>query len=255
MSGVPPRVLFPPHPADDPSADLSPRGQGKKQRDAARAGNGYAALNDAAKADGEFYPTPPEATEALIRAERGRIDALRHDGGALGAAGDPVWDPACGEGAILKVFRKNGLPIVGTDLYDRGFSRGGDDFLRTARRSRIVVTNPPFSLAEDFIRRCTEIEAVYAAFLLKSTYFHAAARALLFIGHAPARIYPLSWRLDFLNVGRPEIECAWFVFAPRARARGWDEPTIYGPPLPRPADSTSRAFDFSPPRAEGRSMK
>lgn len=77
----------------------------------------------------EFYPTPPEATRALLSVEA-------FDGG--------VWEPACGEGHIAKVLEAEGYDVVATDLVDHGYGRAGVDFLeQRLPRARHIVTNPP----------------------------------------------------------------------------------------------------------------
>lgn len=62
----------------------------------------------------EFYPTPPEAVRALLSVER-------FDG--------PIWEPACGEGAIAKVLAAANHKVIATDLHDYGFGQSGIDFL------------------------------------------------------------------------------------------------------------------------------
>lgn len=78
----------------------------------------------------EFYPTPPEAVRALLSVEQ-------FEGS--------VWEPACGDGAISKVLEKAGYSVISTDLIDRGFGRGGYDFLKsTTPLARNIITNPPY---------------------------------------------------------------------------------------------------------------
>ncbi|MEI7711767.1 MAG: hypothetical protein WCI94_10065 [Rhodospirillales bacterium] len=80
----------------------------------------------------DFYPTPAWVTEALLRHV-----ALR----------GPVWEPCCGDGAIARVIEASGLPVVATDLGDRGYGNGGIDFFaQTAvpEGCRAIVTNPPY---------------------------------------------------------------------------------------------------------------
>ena len=47
----------------------------------------------------EFYPTPPEATRALLSVESFQGD---------------IWEPACGDGAISKVLEAAGYQVVST---------------------------------------------------------------------------------------------------------------------------------------------
>lgn len=87
----------------------------------------------------EFYPTPPEATRALLSVEE-------FDG--------DIWEPACGDGRIAKVLRAHGHAVVSTDLHAYGHGEAGVDFLReTAPRAKHIVTNPPYGrgLADRFV--------------------------------------------------------------------------------------------------------
>jgi len=90
----------------------------------------------------EFYPTPPEATRALLSVEK-------FDG--------DIWEPACGNGAISKVLMKTGYKVVSTDLAQRDFGQGGQDFLKSTKPlAKNIITNPPYGthgLADAFIRK------------------------------------------------------------------------------------------------------
>ena len=78
----------------------------------------------------EFYPTPPEATRALLSVESFEGD---------------IWEPACGDGAISKVLEAAGYQVVSTDLIDRGFGAGGHNFLKSSRPlAKNIITNPPY---------------------------------------------------------------------------------------------------------------
>ena len=154
----------------------------------------------------QFYPTPPEATQAL----------LDRYGTALGA-GVRIWEPATGTGAMEDVLRAGGATVVGTDLYDHG--RGGGLAFQLAHwpegmeAGDAVVTNPPFSEAEAFIRHAVhDLRAGFVAMLLKAAYFHAAERGELFTRFPPSAVHPLMWRLDFTGEGSPAMEMSWYVW-------------------------------------------
>lgn len=136
----------------------------------------------------DFYPTPPEATQALL-------DFINIP------AGTTVWEPACGQGHMVEVLERNGLDVAATDL------QTGTDFLEAGRPLgvRWIITNPPFSLSEQFIRRAAEHKVPFA-FLLKSQYWHAAKRMKLFLEVPPRYILPLTWRPDFKFLERKEGE-------------------------------------------------
>jgi hypothetical protein len=78
----------------------------------------------------EFYPTPPEATRALLSVESFEGD---------------IWEPACGDGAISKVLKASGYQVVSTDLIDRGYGAGGHNFLKSnTPLAKNIITNPPY---------------------------------------------------------------------------------------------------------------
>ena len=151
----------------------------------------------------DFYPTPPEATQALL-------NFLRIP------EGTKVWEPACGEGHMVEVMEQNRLEVIGTDI------QTGTDFLQADPPDGVewIITNPPFSLAEQFIRKSAE-HYVPFAMLLKSQYWHAARRVALFSQITPAYVLPLTWRPDFLfktrGKGSPLMDVIWCVWKPGAK--------------------------------------
>lgn len=152
----------------------------------------------------DFYPTPPEVTQALL-------DFLGFSDIAQWVKDDiPIWEPACGEDHMVNVFKQNGFPCVGTDI------KTGTDFLTAPLiPCRWIITNPPFSLSEQFIRRCIEHHKPFAL-LLKSQYWNAKKRLSLFREHAPTYVLPLTWRPDFLfktrGAGSPLMDVMWVVW-------------------------------------------
>lgn len=147
----------------------------------------------------DFYPTPPEATQALL-------DFLEIP------KSKTIWEPACGEGHMVDVFKENGYTVYATDL------QSGTDFLRTeSNNADWIITNPPFSLSEQFIQKCSEYRVPFAL-LLKSQYWHAAKRASLFERIRPTYVLPLTWRPDFLfktrGSGSPLMDVIWCVWYP-----------------------------------------
>lgn len=75
----------------------------------------------------------------------------------------------------------------------------------------IIITNPPFSLSEEFILHAWELGKPFAL-LLKSQYWHAARRYELFTRCTPSEILPLTWRPDFDGRGAPLMDVMWCVW-------------------------------------------
>lgn len=152
----------------------------------------------------DFYGTPKEATHSIMQALRPRLKEIEHR---------TIHEPCCDEGAMGKVMIEYGLKVLGTDINPRGYGYQKDFQKIASNGKKPVITNPPFSLAEELIVRSLEIwESDFLVLLLKSTYFHAGERQALFERHKPTNIFALPWRLDFHNLGRPTMECSWFVW-------------------------------------------
>lgn len=154
----------------------------------------------------DLYETPPEATRALLAVEplRGR-----------------VWECACGRGAISRVLQDGGCDVVSTDLVERGFGESGVDFLMETSAyagADIIVTNPPFKLADEFVRHALTL-APKVIMLLRWAYAEGAGRSDIIDNHL-VRVWLGKERLPFMhrdgydgpknsNSGAP---FAWFVF-------------------------------------------
>lgn len=124
---------------------------------------------------GELYATPANCTEALLSVESFQGD---------------VWEPACGNGAIVRVLEAAGIAVTATDLLDWGHGTSGLDFLASTHpMAPNIVTNPPFSLAEEF-----------AALLAAATtpHINLFMRLALATAGRMGAILALTWsRVDF----------------------------------------------------------
>ncbi|MCK5133261.1 MAG: SAM-dependent DNA methyltransferase [Candidatus Sabulitectum sp.] len=145
----------------------------------------------------DFYPTPPEATHALMKFLK------------LGPC--LICEPACGDGAMAEVLKQYGHGIMASDLRQSGYGCGGVDFLLSDGDYDAIITNPPFNVSEEFIRHAIP-QARVVAMILKSQYWHAKKRRKLFNEFPPAYVLPLTWRPDFGGGGSPTMEVTWTVW-------------------------------------------
>lgn len=151
------------------------------------------------RSDNDFYPTPWEVTESLMQ--------------FLKLPPCKIWEPACGNGAMSEVLIKHSHTVTSSDLRMSGYGLGNMNFLYTTEYVGFdaVITNPPFNLAEEFIRKSLSIAPI-VAMVLKSQYWHAKKRYDLFTKFPPAYILPMTWRPDFMNGGSPTMDCIWTVW-------------------------------------------
>jgi hypothetical protein len=126
----------------------------------------------------DFHPTPEHVTKALIARERFR---------------GLILEPASGDGAIIRVLRKAGHTVMGTDIVE------GEDFLKARKVVANVVTNPPYSdgMAEKFCRHALAIAKSKVAMLLPMWFLEGVQRHDLFAGHPLKAIYVFSRRPKF----------------------------------------------------------
>lgn len=176
----------------------------------------------------DLYPTPHPATVAVIK-----VLGLKQ--------GDHILEPACGRGDIARIAERLGFYVRATDLRYSGYGEGGVDFLdedsdpeMLAAVFDALVTNPPFALAEEFIRRAIQHYKIRkVALLLKSNFWNAKGRLQLWDDCTPTGFYPCTWRLPFLKKERgnsPIMDCDWWVWDA-------DAPPLPCRPLPRPQAS------------------
>lgn len=122
-------------------------------------GKNFSANNIGQRKPSDFYETPYSITQQLLDHEYFDKQAL-------------TFEPACGDFAITKVLQKNGFNNV--IAYD--IQREGLDFREENRKCDQLITNPPFSLAYEFILKAKEIVNHKCAFLLPLSYLHGQKR-------------------------------------------------------------------------------
>lgn len=159
----------------------------------------------------DFYPTPPEPTRAFLHAELDRLRQFR-----------TVWEPACGDGAMIREMESVGLNVVGSDLVDRGCGARLSsfyDFDADSSPSDVIVTNPPFQevgwgngKARWLYHALETIGVRYMALLLNWNFPGAGGLAPFWAKHPPARVYLMRWKIDFTGQGAPPMLNAWFVW-------------------------------------------
>jgi hypothetical protein len=154
----------------------------------------------------DFYPTPPEGTEALLAVEK-------FDG--------PIWEPACGAGDMARVLEAAGHEVIATDLVDRGYGQPRVDFLMEhAALAPNIVTNPPFKMAELFARKAVALATGKIALLARIQFLEGLTRRPMFETTPLARVWVFSWRLPISRGEVKPIEertgsmatYAWFVW-------------------------------------------
>lgn len=158
----------------------------------------------------DYYATEPKATELLLAEE---------------AFSKKVWEPACGGGHMAKVLIEHGYDVRCTDITEREMGNvpydGNLDFLEySGKFSGDIVTNPPYKIALDFIKKAISvIETGHkVAMFLKLQFLEGKSRKKFFSKHPPQTVYVSSSRLicagngDFDKYKSSAVAYAWFVW-------------------------------------------
>lgn len=169
----------------------------------------------------DAYFSPPEAVFSLLAIEAEHLPTS-------------LWEPAAGDGAIVRPLRAAGYEVIASDIADYGLDDClvGVDYLKAKGRAGVegIITNPPYKLAVQFAEKAVR-EAPYLALLLRTNFLESTARLSFFRKHQPARIWISSRRLPMMHrhgwqgPRAPSNTCfAWFIWdarSPNKRIVDW----------------------------------
>lgn len=158
----------------------------------------------------DFYRTPEWCVRAIVR----HIEIPE---------GATVLDPACGDGAILDVIQdiRPDVRTVGIELDPsraaiasrrHGIIGGADALALSALwwAADVVVMNPPFSLAMEFIERAIA-NAKLTICLQRLSWMSGQKRTAFWRRH-PADAYILPRRPSFTGKGTDAADYAWYAW-------------------------------------------
>lgn len=88
-------------------------------------------------------------------------------------SGRSILEPACGDGAIVKELLSWQFDQEQITAYDIIHGR---DFLNETQEFDIIISNPPYSLAKEFIYKAKSLAKNYIAYFLPLSYLHGQER-------------------------------------------------------------------------------
>lgn len=157
----------------------------------------------------DYYATDPIAAELLCNVEQ---------------FSPVIWECACGEGHLAKVFEKKGYKVRSSDLIDRGYGEVFDFLsLENQQWDGDIITNPPYKYALEFIYKALQIIPAgrKVAMFLKVQFLEGKERRQLFNNCPPHIVYVSSSRIlcakngdfgKFKETGGGAVAYAWFVW-------------------------------------------
>ena len=178
----------------------------------------------------DYYPTPPDATRAFLHTwtETQGFDLISPD--------RVVWEPACGEGHMAEVIREyNPHFLIASDIHDRGYgqvhnfmddSEGSLTREAEGKGCNVIMTNPPFNMAEEFVVRALRVSMQYVAMLVRVQFLEGRGRYERLWGHHScsdlyrpthcfsyvSRVHMVKNRIATRGDGGGSLTLAWLVW-------------------------------------------
>ena len=175
--------------------------------------------NSKKRIENDYYPTPAWCIDRLLE----EVNML-----------SGKWlEPAAGDGALIRsVDARLGVRPTWTavelqDKFKTDLEASVDpsrvhieSFLDAPllKEYDVIITNPPFSKALEFIKKSIELEPEYVCMLLRLNFMGSGERSDFLRQYTPD-IYVLPNRPSFNGKGTDSIEYAWFI---------WDRSKSFG---------------------------
>ena len=168
----------------------------------------------ATRRESDYYRTPPEAINTFLDNFQFLII-------------EDILEPCAGDGAIIKAIRarERGYYITAVEIRDEteNLIESGadqvfiDDFLTFPGLHPVpgtIITNPPYSIAQEIIEHCFEIAPdAEVIMLLRLAFLESKKRKPFWDKYPVTQLYVLSERPSFTGKGTDATAYAWFVWS------------------------------------------
>jgi|2_EtaG_2_1085320.scaffolds.fasta_scaffold16091_6 hypothetical protein len=141
-------------------------------------------------------------------------------------------EPCRGDGRIVSFLEKKGLDVTSSEI------REGEDFFDWKGETDLIFTNPPFSIAQEFLEHSLP-RAKCVVMLLRINFLGSKKRYEFWEKSPLDALYVLSKRPSFTGKGTDATEYAWFIWQQEEYVR----PGIYHVPFPTWNISTGETND------------
>lgn len=167
------------------------------------------------KADNDFYATDPNTVREFLNIAKNDFEDVSR-----------IWENCAGQGHLAEVVKEyfKDSTVCTTDLIDRGYCTADVDFLNSSfnPNADLIITNPPFSLVNDFIVKGLEKTNRYLVYLCKIQMLETVGRKEILEDSPLKYIYVHSKRQATWKNGEPldpqgkkwatTMCLAWFVW-------------------------------------------
>lgn len=143
----------------------------------------------------DFYPTPLWCLENL------EVDWSKFSS---------IHEPCKGDGRLYNWFKNQNLKVSYSEINE------GLDFFDWDEKVDLILTNPPFSIAQEFIDHSLD-RANTVFMLLRLNYLGSIKRYDWWVKNSPSSLFVLSKRPSFTGSGTDATDYAWFVWDKTSR--------------------------------------
>lgn len=162
------------------------------------------------------FPTPPWAIRAFFKYVASEL------------VGKPLTfnEPACGRGFMTQVLKEQKFKFMASDLldYKRGFKV--EDYLTSKPKPYdVMLTNPPYKLANEFVLKAMGEAKIGVAVLLRTIWLESTTRhASLFGPNPPTVVAVFSRRMQaahgkLIRGGGAMMSHSWFWWDKRVKTK------------------------------------
>jgi len=138
----------------------------------------------------DFYPTPPWCYEKLP------IDYSNYS---------TALEPCAGDGRIFNFLVGKGIETDYCEIQE------GKDFFDYTNKVDLILTNPPYSLAKEFVDHSLALSST-VIMLLRINFLGSQKRHSFWLENEPTSLFVLSKRPSFTGSGTDSTEYAWYVW-------------------------------------------
>ena len=152
--------------------------------------------------EGDFYPTPKSLLWVIS-------DVIKQEF----PISQTILEPASGNGAISNELKAMGYQVIENDLFNNGV-----DYLQTQFTNNYIITNPPFSLWDEFVVKAKQ-ESKKVLMIGRLNYFGTNSRFTSGVWNNLKSVYCFNRYIDYrtperndgmFNVGA--MATAWFLW-------------------------------------------
>lgn len=123
-------------------------------------------------------------------------------------------EPCAGDGRILNFLSDKGITMDYCEIQE------GLDFFEHEGEYDLIFTNPPFSIAQEFIEKALGM-APTVIMLLRINFLSSLKRQPFWLMYPPDGMIVLSKRPSFTGTGTDSQEYAWFVWSDLEELQGF----------------------------------